>query len=164
MGKTANRMTLKFTRELLRRVPRTRRIAVADPKRQFDAIGIERYGWAIRMQLDALAAVGQIEGDGVRHFSLSSRVQRGISKLSCSSVSRSIPRIESGVGLTHLRDVAFPQAAEVARAYRLRARAARQPARHCRQPPRVQYLSSRSRWCAAKHADGYRETVYRRIG
>jgi hypothetical protein len=28
------------------------------------------------------------------------------------------------------------------------------------QPPRVQARSSRSRGCAAKHADGYRDTVY----
>jgi hypothetical protein len=31
-----------------------------------------------------------------------------------------------------------------------------------RQAPRVQALSSRSRWCAPKHPDGYRDTVYRR--
>ena len=32
-----------------------------------------------------------------------------------------------------------------------------------RQAPRVQSRSSRSRWCAGKHPDGYRDTVYRRI-
>jgi hypothetical protein len=38
-----------------------------------------------------------------------------------------------------------------------------QVSQYC-QPPRVQSRSSRSRGCAAKHPDGYRDTVYRRIG
>jgi predicted DNA-binding transcriptional regulator YafY len=66
MGKTANKTSLKFTLELLRRVPRTRRITAAELKRQLDAIGIERTERAIRMLLDTLADMGEVEGDGAR--------------------------------------------------------------------------------------------------
>ncbi|HSY41089.1 MAG TPA: hypothetical protein VLA79_16230 [Polyangia bacterium] len=54
-------------------------------------------------------------------------------------------------------------AREAAKADRVRAHAARQPMPRYRQPPRVQARSSRSRGCAAKHPDGYRDTVYRQM-
>jgi predicted DNA-binding transcriptional regulator YafY len=66
MGKTANKSSLRFTLELLRRVPQTRRITAAELKQQLDAIGIERTERAIRMLLDTLKDMGEVEGDGSR--------------------------------------------------------------------------------------------------
>ena len=66
MGKTANHTTLKFTLELLRRVPRTRRITTAELKRQLDAIEIVRTDRAIRTLLGTLADMGEVEGDTAR--------------------------------------------------------------------------------------------------
>jgi len=63
---SANRTTLKFSLELLRRVPRSRKATATDLKRQLDAIGIVRTQRAVRMQLDTLAELGEVVGDGGR--------------------------------------------------------------------------------------------------
>jgi predicted DNA-binding transcriptional regulator YafY len=64
MSGTGNRQTLRFTMELLRRVPRSRKVTAAELQRQLDAINIVRTQRAIRMQLDTLAAMGEVVGDG----------------------------------------------------------------------------------------------------
>jgi len=62
----ANRDTLKFALELLRRVPRSKKITATELQRQLDAIGIVRTQRAVRMQLDTLAELGEVVGDGAR--------------------------------------------------------------------------------------------------
>jgi len=54
MSGTANRDTLKFSLELLRRVPLTKKVTATELQRQLDAIGIVRTQRAVRMQLDTL--------------------------------------------------------------------------------------------------------------
>ena len=66
MTGTGNRDTLKFSLELLRRVPLTKKVSATELKKQLDAIGIVRTQRAIRMQLDTLADVGEVVGDGGR--------------------------------------------------------------------------------------------------
>ncbi len=66
MSGTANRDTLKFSLELLRRVPLSKKATATQLKKQLDAIGIVRTQRAIRMQLDVLASLGEVEGDGGR--------------------------------------------------------------------------------------------------
>jgi len=66
MGKTANLTTLKFSLELLRRIPSTRRITVSELKQQLDAVGEVRAKRTIREQLEALAELCEIERDDAR--------------------------------------------------------------------------------------------------
>jgi hypothetical protein len=68
MSGTANRDTLKFSLELLRRVPRSKKVTATELQRQLDAIDIVRTQRAIRMQLDTLADLGEVVGDGGRPF------------------------------------------------------------------------------------------------
>ena len=63
---TANRNTLKFSLELLRRVPLTKKVTATELQRQLAAIGIVRTQRAVRMQLDTLAELGEVKGDGGR--------------------------------------------------------------------------------------------------
>jgi len=60
MGQSSNRETLRFTLELLRRIPRSRRITVAG--------GTVRTERAVRMQLELLVEMGEIERDDARPF------------------------------------------------------------------------------------------------
>jgi predicted DNA-binding transcriptional regulator YafY len=62
----ANRDTLKFSLELLRRVPLTKKVTANELQRQLDAIGVVRTQRAVRMQLDTLAELGEVVGDGGR--------------------------------------------------------------------------------------------------
>jgi predicted DNA-binding transcriptional regulator YafY len=66
MGGTGNRDTLRFALELLRRIPWTKKVTATELKKQLDAIDIVRTQRAIRMQLDTLADLGEVVGDGGR--------------------------------------------------------------------------------------------------
>ena len=63
---SANRNTLKFALELLRRVPRSKKVTATELQRQVAAIGIVRTQRAVRMQLDVLAELGEVVGDGAK--------------------------------------------------------------------------------------------------
>jgi predicted DNA-binding transcriptional regulator YafY len=66
MGKTANHTTLQLSLELLRRIPRSGKVSAAGLKQQLDAIGMVRTIRTIQRQLDTLATLCEIEGDGAR--------------------------------------------------------------------------------------------------
>jgi predicted DNA-binding transcriptional regulator YafY len=66
MGKTANHSTLQLSLELLRRVPRSRRITAAELKGQLDAIGTVRAIRTIQRQLETLVTLHEVECDDAR--------------------------------------------------------------------------------------------------